>query len=98
MISSQVVHVSCPDDTIVKAITVPETADTETDLQLRKKEVAAALPGYRWEIAKALEALSTVSRSYDVTDPGSVEKCIPEMMAFLAATQGDAGLKGIKGA
>ena len=97
-VPDKVVHVSCPDDTILKAVTVPESETQAEDLQARKKELAGALPGYRWEVAKAMDALSNVSRSYEVTDPSSVEKCLPDLLAFLAATPGDQGLSGIKGA
>jgi len=96
-VPDKVVHVSCPDDTIIKAVTVPESQTQAEDLLTRKKELAGVLPGYRWECAKAMEALSNVSRAYEVTDPGSVEKAIPEIMAFLAAKPGDEGLRNITG-
>jgi len=101
-VPDKVVHFTSPDDTIIKAVTVPESETQKEDLLARKKELAAQLPSYRWEVSKALELFNHIARTYEVKDPATVttegQYDWKQVLGFLGEQPADAGLKDITGA
>ena len=45
-----------------------------------------------------MDSFAHVSKTFEIPDPNSVEKCLPDLMAFLSAKPSDPGLKDITGA
>lgn len=97
-VPDKVVHVTAPNDTILKSVTVPESETQEEDLIARKKELAIKIPAYNWEIEKALTSFKHIRREWTVSNPSLVENSLPEVLAFLNEKQSDPGLQDITGA